>query len=311
MAFGDVEQDHLQKLTSKEKRDFFLLRVRIDVDGLTYIYDSLKKANDSWNQLIMVSTSIGDLITSIMTIAGWKGWPFEIVPIIIQTLAGMMAGWMRFYDFPKRMEAVINAKHSSNDVRYRLQKARKEENAISDTLWDNICNSAKEVDSVLTPSEREKAHKAAIKYQRNEIKRAAQIKLMLACSIEDLATMSTVNETESEDSVPPSPGFRLSSLIPSVGQPSRRKSVEQPTHVSMDDENLNGEKEEKERSLVKVDTTDQSDHVSIHIRDINDEKENITLGSVDNKSDSISDESETVETNETSSSIVDYNDVAI
>lgn len=173
-------------------RDFQLLKLRMDVDGLTFTYARLKERNDKWNQHIMLITSFGALVTSIMTVANFVGWPYEIVPIVIQTLAGMMAGWMRFYDFPKRMEAIINAKHSSNDVREHLERSQ----AIDEAMWDQICGSSKMVDAVLTPEERERAHKAAFKYQTNEMKRNAKLHALMEKSNKELINMKDIDLTD-------------------------------------------------------------------------------------------------------------------
>jgi hypothetical protein len=185
-------------LLPTENRRYHLLRLRVEVDSLTFAYTNLKRRNDRWNQYIMLITSLGALITSVMTIAEFVGWPFEIVPIIIQTIAGMMAGWMRFYDFPKRMEAIINAKHSTNDTRERLERSQ----AIDEAMWDQICSAARMVDAVLTPNEREVAHKAAIKYQGNEAKREAKLHKLLAMGAEQLLALKDAGEDTTYEQSP-------------------------------------------------------------------------------------------------------------
>lgn len=175
-------KDTALALDPTDHRTFYLARLKIDVDALSFNYEKLKASNDCWNQVIMVISSLGALITSILTIAKLVGWPFEIVPIVIQTAAGVIAAWMRFYDFPKRMEAVINIKHATNSVRERMQKSP----IVDDNLWEQYCMSVKSLDEVLTPQERDKAHKWALKQMKDQRIRVAELEVLLNMSTEEL-----------------------------------------------------------------------------------------------------------------------------
>uniref|UniRef100_A0A2V0RHN9 Uncharacterized protein n=1 Tax=viral metagenome TaxID=1070528 RepID=A0A2V0RHN9_9ZZZZ len=178
-------RDTAPGLTPTDNRQLYLSLLTNSVDCLSYAYDNIKNLNDRWSQAVMMVTSIGALITSILTIANFTGWPFEIVPIVIQTVAGMMSGWMRFYDFPKRMEGIVNAKHSTNDVRERVERAA----AVDEQLWDQICGAFKLIDSVLTPLEREKSQKMAFKLHKQKRKREAQLAAFLYKSVDELTHM--------------------------------------------------------------------------------------------------------------------------
>jgi hypothetical protein len=163
-------------------RDHYLSKLQNDVDALSHLYTSLRNRNDKWNQLIMVISSLGALITSVLTIANLTGWPYEVVPIVIQTLSGVMAAWMRFYDFPKRMEAIINAKHYSNDVREKMHKSA----VVSEELWELYCTSARGVDEVMTPQERDVCHVAALKYRERQMYRTAMLNKLLRMTDNEL-----------------------------------------------------------------------------------------------------------------------------
>jgi len=180
---GDrLSGDTALALEPTENREFFLNRLRMDVDALSHSYSRLRGYNDWWNQMIMVISSLGALVTSVLTIAERTGWPYEVVPIVIQTSSGILAAWMRFYDFPKRMEAIINAKHATNDVRERLQKSA----IVDDALWEQYCNAVKNLDSVLTPEERDASHVLALKFMKRERVREAQLHGLLGMSNIDL-----------------------------------------------------------------------------------------------------------------------------
>jgi hypothetical protein len=130
----------------------------------------------------MITSAVGALVTSILTIAELTGWPYEIVPIVVQTSSGVIAAWMRFYDFPKRMEAVINIKHTSNDTRERMQKSA----AIDDQLWEQYCAAVKSLDAVLTPEERDSSHVQALKFMKRERIREAQLHQLVSLDYDEL-----------------------------------------------------------------------------------------------------------------------------
>jgi hypothetical protein len=174
--------DSAQALAATEGRNFFLSRLRLNVDALSQLYSSLRSRNDRWNQLIMVVSSIGALVTSILTISNLTMWPYEIIPIVIQTFSGVMAAWVRFYDYPKRMELIINAKHATNDTRERLEKSA----VIDEELWELYCIATKTLDAVMTPDERDSSLVLALKYMQRERLREAQLGILLNMSDADL-----------------------------------------------------------------------------------------------------------------------------
>jgi hypothetical protein len=182
--------DSAQALAATEGRNFFLSRLRLNVDALSHLYSSLRVRNDRWNQLIMVVSSIGALVTSILTISNLTMWPYEIIPIIIQTISGVMAAWVRFYDYPKRMEVIINAKHATNDARERLEKSA----VIDEELWELYCIAAKTLDVVMTPNERDASLVLALKYMKRERLREAQLGVLLNLSDVDLINKKKVNK---------------------------------------------------------------------------------------------------------------------
>jgi len=172
-------------LTPTQNRNFHLARMEVYVDGLSYIYKHLRQRNDKWNKIIMVTSAIGALITSILTIAKLVGWPYEIVPIVIQTASGVIAAWMRFYDFPRRMEEVINTKHAANETLERLHKAP----LLDEQLWEQISASVKGIYSILTPTERDRSHKHALKHIKRGRVRDAQLRRILAMTPEELLSL--------------------------------------------------------------------------------------------------------------------------
>lgn len=231
-------------LEATVSREFFLNRLRMDVDALSHQYDALRRCNDTWNQVIMVVSAFGALITSILTIANLIGWPYEIVPIVIQTLSGVLAAWIRFYDFPKRMEAIINTKHASNDIRERLHKAP----AIDENLWELYCSAVKDLDSVLTPDERDRSHVLALKYMKRERIREAQLHKLLSLSNDELINGRSLRKLgingnksfkdESSDGSPiPSPlprkSFRTSDLRVSIPKSVKENVSQAPMNSEM------------------------------------------------------------------------------
>jgi len=159
---------------------------------LSHQYAVLKKSNDKWNQIIMLVSTVGALVTSVLTIAGKTGWPYEIVPIVIQTFSGMLAGWMRFYDFPKRMEAIINAKHTYQEIREKFQRSP----IVDKALWDEFTRAVKSLDDVLSPEERDKAHANALKYMRKERQREAQLTALISMTHEQVLNNASFKSVE-------------------------------------------------------------------------------------------------------------------
>jgi len=140
----------------------------------------------------MLISTLGALITSVLTIAGKTGWPYEIVPIVIQTFSGMLAGWMRFYDFPKRMEAIINAKHTYQEIREKFQRSP----IVDKALWDEFTRAVKSLDDVLSPDERDKAHSNALKYMRKERQREAQLTALISMTHEQVLNNASFKSVE-------------------------------------------------------------------------------------------------------------------
>lgn len=130
-------------------------------------YSKLKHQNDVYNKCLMLISSVGALVSSILALAGLNGWPYEVIPISLQATAGLVAGWMRFRDFPKRMEQIINAKHTANVIREELTKNQ----TIDEQRWASLCAVDSLIDAVLTPLEREKAVSRALSIRKIQSKR--------------------------------------------------------------------------------------------------------------------------------------------
>lgn len=231
---GTEIEDTCLALDPTESQNLFLNKLRIDVDSLSHQYAHLKASNDKWNQIIMMVSTAGALVTSVLTIAGKTGWPYEVVPIVIQTFSGALAGWMRFYDFPKRMEQIINVKHSYQEIREKFQRSP----MIDKPLWDEFTRAVKSLDDVLSPDERDRAHGQALKYMRKERQREAQLTALLAMSHDQVMKGTSFKnvdinaDTSSEGSLDsPRRGF-LSKLSGSV---SRGRGKAQQVIVEMPD----------------------------------------------------------------------------
>jgi len=161
-----LELDTASALTPTDAVNLYVTRLQADVDMLSIIYNGIKDKGDHFNQVILLISSAGALTSSITAIAGLSGWEMEIIPIVIQTSAGLIAAWIRFYDFPKRMEEIINAKKNANDAKMRFMKSA----SVTKTLWEDYAGVQHEICACITPDEKMVAIRSAIKYRRAEMK---------------------------------------------------------------------------------------------------------------------------------------------
>jgi len=177
-------QDTAQALTPTDSRALYVLKLKADVDALSMIYNDIKDRCDRCNQSILIISSIGALTSSITSIAGITGWEIEIVPIIVQTLSGVLAAWIRFYDFPKRMESIINAKKGANDVKLKFEQSPN----VDQALWNDYTSIQHEIDNAITPEERNAFMHKAIRLRKDMI--------MLDADIHDLLLAKIVKDGE-------------------------------------------------------------------------------------------------------------------
>jgi len=186
-----VEKDTAAALTPTDSRALYVLKLKADVDALSLIYNDIKDRCDRCNQTILIISSIGALTSSITTIAGVDGWEIQVLPIVVQTLSGVLAAWIRFYDFPKRMESIINAKKGANDVKLKFEQSA----SITVGLWNDYTAIQHEMDSAITPDERNFFMKRAIRLRGNMIEMDAEMHDMLVSKMRnDGGTAKSLSE---------------------------------------------------------------------------------------------------------------------
>jgi hypothetical protein len=219
--------DTAEALNATNHRDEVLLHLKMTRDACSYAYDKLNKANSHWQQMIMVVATTGAFSTAVLALADKTGWPFELVPILVQTVAGAMAAWVRFYDFPRRMEELINVKHQTSDI---LESVRQSA-TITEELWAKYTSAITEVEDVMTPSLYDKAHKNSTKTLQRALIREARVRELTTLSDEQLARKGARPFKDSDEDSP------LFSSMVSAGALSparlgRRVSDQRPSFLS-------------------------------------------------------------------------------
>jgi len=193
--------DTAKPLAPSRAHNLYVLKLQADVDSLSLIYEDIKTKCDRCNQTILIISSLGALTSSITSLAGASGWQFEIIPIIVQTLSGVLAAWIRFYDFPKRMEEIINCKKSANDARMKFEVCQ----IVTPELWNDYSKVQHEIAVAISPHERRHAMKLALLLRRqaakfdNDIHQLAEGILDEGSSLNDALTTQNSDEISLED----------------------------------------------------------------------------------------------------------------
>lgn len=219
--------DTAEALNATTHRDEVLLHLKMTRDACSYAYDKLNRSNSRWQQLIMVVATTGAFSTAVLALADKTGWPFELVPILVQTVAGAMAAWIRFYDFPRRMEELINVKHQTSDI---LESVRQSA-AITDEIWAKYTSAITDVEDVMSPMLYDKAHKDSTKTLQRGLIREARVRELTTLSDEQLVRKGARPFKDSDEDSP------LFSSMASAGTLSparlgRRVSDPRPSFLS-------------------------------------------------------------------------------
>tara|TARA_R110002050_G_scaffold94968_2_gene197697 strand:- start:1257 stop:1931 length:675 start_codon:yes stop_codon:yes gene_type:complete len=139
-------------------------------DALSLAHQKLKSDSDDWNKGIIVLSLLTGGLESIKMKLNLNGAGWALVPILLSSVIAACSALIKFRDFPKRMETIINASGLITNI---LGKARNTK-VISDELLHEYNDALTYLETSLYPDQRKvflkQSHKNLIEIMRQEEK---------------------------------------------------------------------------------------------------------------------------------------------
>jgi len=139
-------------------------------DALSLAHQKLKSDSDDWNKGIIVLSLVTGGLESIKMKLNLNGAGWALVPILLSSVIAACSALIKFRDFPKRMETIINASGLITNI---LGKARNTK-VISDELLHEYNDALTYLETSLYPDQRKvflkQSHKNLIEIMRQEEK---------------------------------------------------------------------------------------------------------------------------------------------
>jgi hypothetical protein len=139
-------------------------------DALALAHQKLKNDSDDWNKLIICLSLITGLLESIKMKLNLQGAGWALVPILLSSITAACSSLIKFRDFPKKMEVLIQ---SSSNLTSVLNKARNH-HALDEDLQTEYHIALEKLETSLYPNERKtflkQSHKNLIEILKQEQK---------------------------------------------------------------------------------------------------------------------------------------------
>ena len=139
-------------------------------DALSLAHQKLKTDSDDWNKLIICLSLTTGLLESIKMKLNLNGAGWALVPILLSSITAACSSLIKFRDFPKKMEVLIQSSANLTSV---LNKARNH-NEIDEDLTQEYHIALEKLETSLYPNERKtflkQSHKNLIEILRQEQK---------------------------------------------------------------------------------------------------------------------------------------------
>ena len=139
-------------------------------DALSLAHQKLKSDSDDWNKGIIVLSLLTGGLESIKMKLNLNGAGWALVPILLSSVIAACSALIKFRDFPKRMETIINASGLITNI---LGKARNTK-VINDELLHEYNDALTYLETSLYPDQRKvflkQSHKNLIEIMRQEEK---------------------------------------------------------------------------------------------------------------------------------------------
>lgn len=139
-------------------------------DALSLAHQKLKNDSDDWNKLIICLSLTTGLLESIKMKLNLTGAGWALVPILLSSITAACSSLIKFRDFPKKMEVLIQSSANLTSV---LNKARNH-NELDEDLTTEYHIALEKLETSLYPNERKtflkQSHKNLIEILRQEQK---------------------------------------------------------------------------------------------------------------------------------------------
>jgi len=155
-----------------------------------YTRDVIDRSN-KWNQIIMVISSGGALITSILAIGGYRGWPYEIFPIIVQTLAAVISSWVNYYGYPEEIRKCSEFTKDAGTTLTKLLSMK----GLDNEIVEEVSNLVSRYCLISTIRARNKYFRNALIAKVKETKYDKQMKDLLEKGVNDILSDTLSDDT--------------------------------------------------------------------------------------------------------------------
>ena len=133
-----------------------LLSIRADLkakrDALSLCHEELKKDSDDWNKTIIVLSLVNGMIETVKIQLELNSSGFKLLPIFISSIIAIVSSLIKFRDYPRRMEVLIQSISMLTDTlnKYRNHKQ------IDDELIREYNNALEKLETSIYPDIRRK-----------------------------------------------------------------------------------------------------------------------------------------------------------
>jgi len=155
-------------------------RLKFEAVRARAMLSKVKKAYNTCSKIIAFIAGFSGMAQAVMQILDYRQSYIDIVPIVLSLIISIFAVWIRFNDYPKRMEKLcITIEAIDASVRDHLT-------AQITTLedWDRMnesyANALAKANAVGRPEEQDEAGDKALKYMQREQKRQNRFKVTMS-----------------------------------------------------------------------------------------------------------------------------------
>lgn len=109
-----------------EQQTIFTIRADLKAkrDALSLCHEELKKDSDDWNKLIIILSLLNGMIETVKIQLDLTSSGYKLLPIFISSLIAIISSLIKFRDYPRRMEVLIQSVAMLTDTlsKYRNHK---------------------------------------------------------------------------------------------------------------------------------------------------------------------------------------------
>lgn len=165
-----------------EQQTIFTIRADLKAkrDALSLCHEELKKDSDDWNKLIIILSLLNGMLETVKIQLDLTSSGYKLLPIFISSLIAIISSLIKFRDYPRRMEVLIQSVAMITDTlsKYRNHKE------IDEDLIREYNHSLEKLETSIYPDIRRKylylAHKNLLSIIKIEDKyfRALEMKTL-------------------------------------------------------------------------------------------------------------------------------------